>query len=157
MVKKDELVIFTERNMVYFILERGYVMFNDTGKNLLVREVVVVFPCGEIFKSSFENLPYMGGVSIVDFKPVIKDRTLEKGSRTLNETIKTHSGFILPVSEAYKVFSGSFDGWCLEGGILRNKNSPLGIPRTVIEHLKRIPEISDLLELRAMKEKAPFN
>lgn len=157
MVNKSELIVVTEKNVVYFPLERGHVMRNDTGRNLLVRQVIVVFPCGEICRSNFDDLPYMGSVSIKDFKPVIKSCAPEKDSCALSEMIGANSGFILPICEVLKIFSGRLVNWCLTAGMLRNESLHIEVPSDMMEHLKRLPEVKNALEREAMKAKASLN
>lgn len=141
------ILILTEGYLIHYIAPKESVLTNDMGRDFRIREVLTIYPCGYIDRTSFEEFPRFCKIGIEHHKPVIEnlEKEKEQQQQVLSEIIKTPEGFIVPLAEIIKLLRGSETGWRVENNFLKNEELGVEIPRKTLEYLEQVPEAKSTL------------
>lgn len=141
------ILILTEVYLIHYVAPKKSVLINDMGRDFRIQKVLIIYPCGYIDRTSFEELPRLCKIGIEHHKPVIENlkKEEEQQQQVLSEIIKTPEGFIVPLAEIIKLLRGSEAGWRVENNVLKNEELGVEIPRKTLEYLEQVPEAKSTL------------
>ena len=149
-IRDREVIVFTENNMVCFPLPRDSVVFNDTGRNLLVWAIFIQFPCGDVKRVYFDGFPYFSHIGIEKHTPVITEDGDEVKEQKLTDAIKANVGFIAPLDQMAELLDP-------KRNLSEKDLADASIPSEILEHLRKLSELPNATKRAAMKSKAALN